>query len=227
MVLLPFAEITDFVRSKLDELSDNSSFVASDNIDIAKIIDESAVMTIRTIHLLAPNVLLDGKTLGSASGIALNAGRDEMYWFEVPSDFMRLISLKINGWDRPVQTLVAEDSVEYRKQRNKYLRGTLRNPVAVLRHGVQNQRIIELYVCKPNPSIYDFSYVPEIYTSSNGVMICPKLKQACLYAVTAEVMRCLGEAQKAQTFEMLARESLNPTPDIDRLYPMNGEKVIE
>lgn len=226
MVLLPFAEITDFVRSKLDELSDNSGFVASDNNDIAKIIDKSAVMTIRTIHLLAPNMLLDGVTMGSMN-ITLYAGKNGMCWFEAPSDFMRLISLNVNGWDRPVQTLVSEDSVEYRKQRNKYLRGTSRNPVAALKHGAQHQRIIELYVCNASPSIYYFSYVPEIYASGNAVMICPKLKQACLYAVTAEVMRCLGEAQKAQTYEMLARESLNPTPDIDRLYPLNGEKVIE
>ena len=225
---LLFSDIDSFVRSKLDELSDDSGFVSSDNIDIVRIIRESAVNVIRNVHLMAPNVLLDGVTYGSQN-ITLYNGKDNMYWFEVPDNFMRLVSLKTNDWDRPVQTLISEDSVEYRRQRNKYLRGTPRNPVAAIRHGVGNKRIIELYTITPDVTarIYDFSFVPEITSDPTGIGICPKLRQACLYSITAEVMRCLNETQRAQMYDALAAQSLNPTSDAERTYPLNGEKTIE
>lgn len=227
MVPLYLSDIRSFVRAKLDEVSSDAGFIATDNLDIAKIVEDSAVLVIRTVHLSAPNVLLDGELLANVS---LTVDRDNVGYISVPRNFMRLVSLQVNGWSRPVQTLISEDSVEYRKQQNKYLRGTLRNPVAAITHkGSDERHVIELYVCPANASVSHFRYVPEIELINNNttIMICPKLKQACLYAVTAEVMRCYNEPNKAQMFEALAQRALNPTMDNERLYPTNGEKTIE
>lgn len=221
MVNLMLSDIESFVRAKLDELSNNNDagFVSSDNLDIMSIIQKSVVPVIRNIHLTAPNVLLDG-TIADVKVYYNNTG-----YIYVPATFMRLVSLIVDGWERPVQTLIAEDSVEYRKQKNKFLCGTMRNPVAAITHISKDERIIiELYPA--TGAMAHLKYVPEITLGNNAVSICPKLRQACLYAMAAEVMRCVDEMQKAQVLEALAQRFLNPLSDNERLYPTAGEKTI-
>jgi len=227
MTLLPLSEIETFVRARLDEVANgDAGFVNADSLNIANAVRRCAETAIRNIHLIAPNVLLDG--IRPDNNMPTCTVSNGVGTFKAPAEFMRLVSMRFNGWDIPVQTLINEDSVEYRKQRNKFLRGTPRHPVAAITHASpDNGFVIEAYTVGDHPTLADFRYVPEIKITDDKISICPKLKQSCLYAVTAEVARCFGDERRAQTFEALSRQQLNPTADDDRIYPANGEKTIE
>ena len=222
---LTYSEIEKFVRTKLDELSGDAGFITSDSLDISKIIENSAIPVIKRIHLIAPNILLDGEDgLKKITGFTIN---DNVVRFFLPDNFIRLVSVKMDRWDRAVQTVITEDSVEYRKQKNKYLRGTPSNPVAALLHESGNSMIMELYTAADGSNLNQFLYVPKIGLRENGYPICPKLREACLYAITAEVLRSFDQTNKAQMFDALAMQMLNLAHEHDRLYTPVGEKVLE
>lgn len=239
MINLQLYKIEDFVRARLDEVShgNDAGFIDADTLNISRAIESCALTVMRNIHLAAPNVLLDGVVFAPKT-IRTITQENEVCGirFNLPDNFLRLVSVKVAQWDRPTQTLVAEDSVEYRKQKNKYLRGTRHNPVAAIVHAVNSGGAvgyaIELY---PYSWLYDppmslqMLYVPELQMLGNGgteFTICPKLEQACMYAITAEVARNFSMGDSAKMFDALAGQALDPTADGLRLYPVAGEKVI-
>ena len=176
MTPLPLSEIEAFVRARLDEVANgDAGFVNADSLNIANAVRRCAMPAIRNVHLVAPNVLLDGIRTDSMPQCSVSDG---VGTFKAPAGFMRLVSLRFNGWDIPVQTLVNEDSVEYRKQKNKFLRGTPRHPVAAITHAsLDSGFVIEAYTVAGSATIADFRYVPEIkITDDDNVMICPKLR---------------------------------------------------
>jgi hypothetical protein len=150
-------------------------------------------------------------------------------FLEIPNDFLRLITLKMNDWGRPIQTFVGEDSVEYRKQQNKYLRGTPRKPIGVLTHGASGVPVAELFTCTNNsPNQVRGQYYPEpwVYGSFDGdcVDICQPLEYPCLHQITANVLRGLGRVQEAMMYEQMAVQPFRIDPDWARLNPIASER---
>ena len=150
------------------------------------------------------------------------------YFLVLPSDFLRLVTLQMSDWDRPIQTLVNEDSAEYRKQRNRYLRGTNTKPIGALVH--QNGiAMAELYSCTSNVATMMFGqYIPEPYVLTyNGdkyTSICEPLKYPCLNQITAHVLRSIGRVQEAAQYDRMAVQPFYIDPDYARLNPPVGER---
>lgn len=152
------------------------------------------------------------------------------YLMQLPDNFMRLITLQMSDWERPIQTLVNEDSAEYRKQTNRFLRGTNTKPVGALVH--QNGiPFLELYSCTSNVEQLMYGqYVPEPtkYTQSGTgnpyVKICETLRDPCLNQITANVLRSIGRAQEAALYDRLAVQPFYIDPDYARLNPLVGER---
>ena len=150
------------------------------------------------------------------------------YFLVLPSDFLRLVTLQMSDWDRPIQTLVNEDSAEYHKQRNRYLRGTNTKPIGALVH--QNGiAMAELYSCTSNVATMMFGqYVPEPYVLTyNGdkyTSICAPLKCPCLNQITAHVLRGIGKTQEAAQYDRMAVQPFYIDPDYARLNPPVGER---
>lgn len=239
MINLQLYKIEDFVRARLDEVShgNDAGFIDADTLNISRAIESCALAAITNIHLAAPNVLLDGVIYTPTSTHTIKQDSEVCgLRFAIPDTFLRLVSVKLDGWERPVQTLIAEDSVEYRKQKNKYLRGTRHNPIAAIVHSVNNGNTpgyaIELYPYIQSSTAsqkVQMLYVPKIEMLRSGgteFTICPMLEQACKYAITAEVARCFNMNDSARMFDALAGQALDPTADSLRLYPVAGEKVI-
>lgn len=150
------------------------------------------------------------------------------YFLVLPQDFLRLVTLQMSDWDRPIQTLVNEDSAEYRKQRNRYLRGTNTKPIGALVH--QNGiAMAELYSCTSNVATMMFGqYIPEPYVLTyNGdkyTSICEPLKYPCLNQITAHVLRSIGRVQEAAQYDRMAVQPFYIDPDYARLNPPVGER---
>ena len=154
---------------------------------------------------------------------------DFVCFLQIPDDFLRLITLKMNGWSRPIQTLVGEDSVEYRKQQNKYLRGTPRKPVGVLTHGASGAPVAELFTCANNAqNQVNGQYYPEPkkfdYDGDSYVSICKPLEYPCLHQITANVLRSIGRVQEAMIYEAMAVQPFRIDPDWARLNPVASER---
>lgn len=162
---------------------------------------------------------------GTPSELAFNY---YMYEQTLPAKFMRLVSLKMTDWDRPINTLVNEDSAEYHKQRNKYLMGTPRRPIGALvrRDGGS---IMELYSSSSSSASLDYGlYIPEpdIDVNKNEIWIAgDTMKYPCLNQITANVLRSLGEFQKAVVYEGMAVQPFYIDPDYARLNPINSERI--
>lgn len=280
---LYYSDIYDYVKAKMDELSNNddANLVVSDSAveDLEKEIDAAILPAVRKIHLDAPNVLLrDGvefdkdstpyseladndstelvvepqTLIFSAEGGTQNVlvytdptwtvsvtegSRSTTYdsgtykfVMQLPSDFLRLITLQMSDWVRPIQTLINEDSAEYRKQANKYLRGTYTKPVGAIVHRWPGGDYIELYSCRSTAASLTYGqYVPEPETKTNAtygdyVLICEPLRDACLNQVTANVLRGYGRAQEAALYDRLAVQPFYIDPDYARLNPPMGER---
>lgn len=150
------------------------------------------------------------------------------YFLVLPNDFLRLVTLQMSDWERPIQTFVNEDSAEYRKQRNRYLRGTNTKPIGALVH--QNGiAMAELYSCSSNMATMMFGqYVPEpaayTYNGDKYVRICEPLKYPCLNQITAHVLRGIGRAQEAELYDRMAVQPFYIDPDYARLNPPIGER---
>lgn len=150
------------------------------------------------------------------------------YYVVLPEDFLRLITLQMSDWSRPIQTLINEDSAEYRKQDNAYLRGTNTKPVGALVHQ-GGFSVLELYSCSSNVATMLYGqYVPEPEKRSNGtdyyVKICEPLRYPCLNQITAHVLRSIGRAQEAAIYDRMAVQPFYIDPDYARLNPPVGER---
>lgn len=284
MKSLYLSDIKDYVKARLDELSNNEDALLVANSqavqDIDKEIEKAVVPSVRKIHLDAPNVLLrdgeaidkdswpyveivdinetggqiivDPKTItftpeGGSQNFTVQAegewsvSADEglaekryeegiyKYVMRIPRDFLRLVTLQMNDWARPIQTLINEDSAEYHKQRNKYLCGTWERPIGVIVHRQPNYDFIELYSCRSTVATIMYGqYVPEprIISTTIGdmVYICYPLEYPCLNQITAEVLRGIGRHQEAALYDAKAVQPFYIDPDYTRLNPPLGER---
>ena len=283
MKTLYLSDIKDYVKAKLDELSNNDDamLVQSDGAveDLEKQIEKAVIPSVRKIHLDAPNVLLkDGYSLMKCTYYPEKSSKDEeqsekiqtdlqtlifppeggvynvivrtaqnwevavaegeperafsleyyKYFLVLPDDFMRLITLQMSDWKRPIQTLINEDSAEYHKQTNRFLRGTNEKPVGALVH--QNGiAIAELFSCSTNVATMMFGqYVPEpqmfTYGGKKYVNVCAPLEHPCLNQITAQVLRSIGRAQDAAMYDRMAVQPFYIDPDYERLNPPVGER---
>lgn len=284
MYHLNYSDIKHYVKTRLDELSNNEDamLVASDQAveDLDKEIESAVLPSVRKMHLDAPNVLLkDGELFddkcqpfpdygrgdeGTALDVSpnplifppeggtinvivrtvpswkveVNSGSPERqlqlqsykYFMPLPSDFLRLITLQMSDWERPIQTLINEDSAEYRKQTNRYLRGTNTKPVGVLVHQ-SGMPFLELYSCTSNVEQLMYGqYVPEPMkftqtgTTNDYVKICQPLRDPCLNQITANVLRSIGRANEAALYDRMAVQPFYVDPDYARLNPPIGER---
>lgn len=281
MYHLNYSDIKHYVKTRLDELSNNEDamLVASDQAveDLDKEIESAVLPSVRKMHLDSPNVLLkDGELFDDKCQPFAEYGREEVnvldvnpqtlifppeggsinvvvrtvpswevevnegqpdrqlqmqsykYLMPLPGDFLRLITLQMGDWERPIQTVVNEDSAEYRKQTNRYLRGTNTKPVGALVHR-SGYPFLELYSCTTNVEMMTCGqYVPEPMKFGDGdtayVKICEPLRYPCLNQITANVLRGIGRAQEAALYDRMAVQPFYIDPDYARLNPPIGER---
>ena len=257
MTTLLLSDIYAYVKARLDEISNNedASLVTGDQAveDLEKVIKAVTVPAVRKIHLEAPNILLK-ESVAFPSSPSTEEGNEgsqtrssdsdgdtpstepspvgTQYYkhtLAVPSGFLRHVTLQMSDWSRPIQTLVGEDSAEYRKQGNIYLMGTPLRPVGALLHRGASP-VIELYSClSASATVLYARYIPEpAITTTNGVEsidIVGTLKHPCLDQITAETLRSIGRHQEAQAYDRLAVQPFFIDPDYARKNPVASERV--
>lgn len=176
-------QIVSLVRTKLDEIGMNESEMQgldSDNVNLDEVIKSCISEAYKMVSLLADVSMIEGK---DASNLSISVGTDLVGRVSVPSDFIRLVGIRLSSWVSSKASAVFEDSPEYRMQSNKWVCGTAKRPVVALVNG-KGGRVLELYkAASVNDTLKSFTYVASIPADASSVGISEQLAGAFIYFV--------------------------------------------
>lgn len=181
-------EIVNAVRVKLDEIGLNESEMMdaeADNVNLDTVIKSCVSEAYRMVSLLADVSMIEGK---DGSGSSLEIGSDLVGVVQLPSDFIRLVGIRLSSWASAKSSAIPEDSPEYRMQSNKWVCGTPKNPVVALVNG-KSGRELELYkAISTSDTLRSFTYVASIAENAESVGISDQLSDAFIYFVAGLTM---------------------------------------
>lgn len=206
-------EIAKDVRIAIDRNGDSSALVEIGDVDtiaLDDIIMSKVVEAVRRVHNEAPVHLLDG-------GYSFSFG-NAVYWIDntcgwvlLPEDFMRFVAFKMSDWHRAVFECMTTEDNEYLMQTSKFkgIRGSAQFPkcfIAVRPEG----RVLEFYSSKSDKAeVVQAIYIPYPKVDElNAVEICSKCYNAVVYTVAALVMAAVGDMDKSNVFNELAKTVL-------------------
>lgn len=165
---IPVARLTviDLVKAKLDELIPGVDLVLSEDegliepytVLINSLLDESAKRVLQTapIHILTPKL--------STAEAVQNASDNKIGYIVLPADFLRIALLKMTEWKREVTDFITPADGKYKLQHNRYTRGGLAKPVAVLTYkqvAGESKRVVEYYSVNSSHVVEHLYYIPE------------------------------------------------------------------
>lgn len=209
--------IIDNVRWVLDEEKGQPDYETAymDNIIKSRIND-----ALRWIIYNADTSLLDGSDTNDGTGciiqeelpsdVGTKATLDGAY-VRMPSDFVRLVRVKVTGWARAIHEPIAEDSEQYLMQSDAVAKADKTRPQAAIVSTLPNK--IELFPTPLEGDKVEITYAVtpgEIDTSASedtSFGIPPKLKTAFIYYLAYLVMIAYDDNSKANS--MLATAKMN------------------
>lgn len=206
MVYYVVSTLVKEVKVVLDRNQESAALVPddSDTLSQGELIQSRIVDAAKLILTDAPSELVEGVVLTDAKVLWQNAHSAYVGKVQLPSDLIRILSVRVSDWIRPGK-LISEDDDEYKLQSCRFgLRGNVERPVAAIVHA-GGGRYLELYTSNTNDATLDLSYVkqPEI---SNGMIGLPQgLKDAIVYMTSYLVCVSLGDNSTAEGLLSVAR----------------------
>lgn len=208
------SEFIERVRKVLD-MDNITELIIAEDTDAATldaIIEANVLPACKEIVSIAPARMLTPGTDYAYAEQTYRAVSDNMYVAEVdlPDDFYRLLSVKMDDWERPAN-IIYDDDPEYALQSSQWggLRGNPETPVAVLvKSGEVCGYSLELYTCtSESATIEKLLYVPipSYKTAKPGTHVVPidiptRVEDACVYACASLTAETFGNATLAERF---------------------------
>lgn len=211
------------VRVKLEEVSpfdDPASFLAAGDDASLKVkpidtyIVGEAGAALRDVLLSAPLHVL---ACATDSSLVLHATvKGGVAVADLPGDFLRLVEVRMPGWERSVIIPIRSTDPAYVLQQNRWTRGGTAKPVAALRGaGELGVKSLELYSLPDTEDGSEvetdvFRYIPFRFCPDAD---CADWMPSCAaqYAVplcAARVLRLFGQENAAQAIEKEVSEQL-------------------
>lgn len=199
MLRVALSELVAEVRVALDENAIQSEYLgaSADNLELDGIIQaklpEAArdVTETADVGLLEPLAMVTTVTSHDGGGL-----------LTIPDDFLRLVNLKMTGWNRSVSMVAGEGSDIDLMQRNKYTRGTAIKPVCVFSHDANGNRVIEYFGVGDTVEKALYMPIPKVEGSGEDAVlpISRLLKQAIVRRAAGLVLMARGETALAQQY---------------------------
>lgn len=226
MTTLTKTELINAVLRLMDEHGGNAQFMNGNaNNETKRVIEQVTEKAIRDIHLQAPIAMLDAVPLEKPIVDWKNVNGRYACIVELPADFFRLVTCRMQSWARPATLLYWEDSAEYAKQKNTYLMNTWERPAAFLVHR-NTKQYAELYSSTSMQDVIDgFLYMPRPEWTGDKIKVADRLKDASLMQVAADTLTVLGETDRAQTMRLMALQPLNTYGGTERNFADNGNRI--
>lgn len=187
------------VRVTLDENAVQSSYLGAnaDNLELDGIIRAKLPEAARDVTEAAGVELLE--PIQMATTVTTRDGGGVL---SVPDDFLRLVSLRMEGWNRSVTVAAAEGSDIDRMQRNKYVRGTSTKPVCVLSHDASGKKVLEYFGASGAVEKALYMPLPQVKTRDGveklGISVL--LRQAIVRRAAGLTLMSRGETESASAY---------------------------
>ena len=123
---------------------------------------------------------------------------------ELPSDLIRVLSVKVSDWIRPGR-IISENDDEYKLQTSRFgVRGNVERPVAAIVHA-GGKRYIELYTSNSDDATLDLSYVKLPSINAGTIDLPQGLVDAVKYMTAYLVCVSLGDNDTANGLLSVAK----------------------
>lgn len=207
MKTLTFDEIVKKVRAKLDEIGMNESEMMDtdvDNVNVDTVIKSNIPEAYRFISLYADLAFLEGK-IGTSTAITI--GDDLVAKVAVPSDYLRLVSVRLKSWNSSCTELIIESSPEYRIASNKWVGGSPYKPVAALVRTTSGRSIELFKAASKQDTLATFAYIPTLADNAASVGVSEQTENAFIYYVAALTLKTFRE-EISDSYFVVARNLL-------------------
>lgn len=190
------SELINRVKVRIDEICASGDVIVEVDVENSKpfdsIIDEVLDESALELLLKAPFYRLHISTANLTA--SANEGDSKIGSISLPNDFVRLVSLQMKEWHRPVTTLAIQGDPVAKRQSNKYLRGGVARPIAVLRK-TANGYELDYYSVKESHDIKEFLYIKR--DSAEDVANTELLDALC-WICAGKVLGVIGQANLAK-----------------------------
>lgn len=153
------SELINKVKARIDEICASGDMIVEVDVENSKpfdsIIDELLDESALELLLKAPFYRLH---ISTANLTAAYKQDSKIGSLTLPIDFIRLVSLKMKDWQRAVTELAIQGDDIAKRQSNKFLRGGIARPVAVLRKSSEGY-ILDYYSIDKSHEVEEFSYI--------------------------------------------------------------------
>lgn len=179
------ADIITKVKSRIDELSPFSVEELNPEIDlIDKLLDESTT----TVLLFLPLYLLTPSTFPTTLTQTGRTGH-----IDLPSDFLKLYSFKMDGWATEVTDAISTQHPKYQLQKYEVTMGGVNKPVVV----IKNNKVLYYYSLPAGAThtVTEALYIKNLVPDADPATIPDDLTDFIAWQCASDVFLAMGEQQ--------------------------------
>lgn len=202
------------VRLCFDEYSTTNDF---EDTSMDEIIKDKIGDAQRWICLYSPSQLL-GKSGTTITGALIDkeetAKADGIMQITLPPDYLRLVRVRVSGWNKAVMEPISEDSGEYLQWNDELSAPTKDRPSAAIIE--KSQKILEVNPVSSGDKV-EYTYITDLSSSDSSsetttdVTIPAKTETSFIYYLAFLVLSAYGDARAERMYQIakenLARES--------------------
>lgn len=198
------------IRTNMEELLPENETAEIDifGVDVGEYIRAKLPDAIARVFITAPVHLLEGKECKDV--LFPEKRQDGSGRVVFPEKVLRVLSFKMKGWNRPVTRFINSCHAKSELQYNRYVRGGVNKPVAVLSMSASDRVVLDYYYSLPASlrvhEVDSAVYVPVPEMQDGGYDVPVRLADAVGYVCAAMVYEILGQPDMAA--QMVGRVAL-------------------
>lgn len=213
MAVYQLQDVVRDVRVALDENRESQGFLIEGDMETYSLdsmvrgyfpSSARAIEVECPIRYLSGGVVMNGDPEG---GIHWVGDRDTCGWFELPEDFLRLISFKMDDWSYSLHHAVEPGGLTYRIQGSSVhgVRGHSERPVCAVVQGSTGLRM-EFWSCDTRDACIErLVYAPvPVWDKQDGIIVCGDCYMPAVYACGSMVADALGHRELSQHLQALS-----------------------
>ena len=188
------------IRTNMEELLPENETAEIDifGVDVGEYIRAKLPDAITRVFITAPVHLLEGKECKDV--LFPEKRQDGSGRVVFPEKVLRILSFKMKGWNRPVTRFIDSRHAKSELQYNRYVRGGVNKPVAVLSMSASGRVILGYYSLPAFLRTHEVDsavYIPVPEIQNGGYDVPIRLADAVGYVCAAMVYEILGQPDMA------------------------------
>ena len=162
-------DIVDKVRAILNDLGESESLtlLSEDTVRLEEYIRSAIPDAVLVVQQNSPRLCVNPKS-GTATATVVDTATG-FVTVAVPSDYVRLVSLKMSAWNRAAVQSYGYGSEEWKHQQNSVTRSGADNPVVTDGYGGDGKHRLETYTPDTSKTVVDSFVYEARYDAGKGL----------------------------------------------------------